>query len=271
MTHAPKPRALILRAAGVNCDLETAYAFERAGASPEAIHVNRLIENPDLLRQYQLLAVPGGFSYGDDISAGKILANQLVHHLRDALHAFRDAGKPMIGICNGFQVLIKTDLLPGPVGGRDGQTATLTHNDCGHYVDRWIRLSARSGKCVWTAGIEDFDCPMAHGEGKFVPANEAVRKALWDDDRVALVYVNPDGSPAGGAFPHNPNGSVDDIAGVCDASGLVLGLMPHPERYLSPLQHPAWTRLPRLPEDAPGLTIFRNAVAHASTAVGAGV
>lgn len=270
-TAAHKPRALVLRAAGVNCDLETAHAFERAGASADAVHVNRLIDDPSVLADYQLLAVPGGFSYGDDISAGKILANQLVHHLRDALHAFRDAGKPMIGVCNGFQVLIKTDLLPGPAAGHDGQTATLTNNDCGHYLDRWVRLAPRSKKCVWTAGIGDFDCPMAHGEGKFVPADESVRQALWDDDRVALVYVKPDGSPAAGEFPHNPNGSVDDVAGVCDASGLVLGLMPHPERYLSPLQHPAWTRLERLPDEGQGLLLFRNAVRRAAEGVGAGV
>lgn len=266
-----QPRAIVLRAAGVNCDRETAHAFELAGAAADAVHVNRLIDRPALLNEYQILAVPGGFSYGDDISAGKILANQLMHHLREPLHAFRDAGKPVLGVCNGFQVLIKTDLLPGPVPGHDGPPATLTNNDCGHYVDRWVRLSPRSRKCVWTAGVEDFDCPMAHGEGKFVPADDAVRQALWDDDRVALVYVKPDGSPAGGAFPDNPNGSVDDIAGVCDASGLVLGLMPHPERYLSPLQHPAWTRLARLPDEGPGLRLFRNAVRHARGAVGAGV
>jgi phosphoribosylformylglycinamidine synthase len=271
MNTGRSPRAMVLRAAGVNCDLETAHAFELAGARAQDVHVNRLIESPAMLEEFQILAIPGGFSYGDDISAGKILANQLMHHLRDALHAFRDAGKPIVGICNGFQVLIKTDLLPGPVQGQDGPPATLTNNDCGHYVDRWVRLSPRSKKCIWTSGVQDFDCPMAHGEGKFVPASDAVRRALWDDDRVALVYVKPDGSPAAGQFPHNPNGSVDDIAGVTDSSGLVLGLMPHPERHLTPLQHPAWTRLEHLPDDGPGLRLFRNAVAHARDRVAAGV
>ncbi len=266
-----KPNTLILRAAGVNCEAETAHAFELAGASAQIVHVNRLIENPALLDAFQLLAVPGGFSYGDDISAGKILANQLMHHLGEGLYTFRNAGKPIIGICNGFQVLIKTDLLPGPVGNRAGQTATLTNNDSGRYHDRWVRLASKSKKCVWTTGVEDFDCPMAHGEGKFVPANETTRNALWDDDRIALVYVKPDGSPAAGVGPHNPNGSIDDIAGVCDASGLVFGMMPHPERFTSPLQHPAWTRLKALPEEGAGLVIFRNAVRHARNAVGAGV
>lgn len=266
-----KPRTLILRAAGTNCESETAYAFELAGSSPTVLHVNRLLESPGLLDDFQLLAIPGGFSYGDDISAGKIFANQLMHHLRDPLHAFRDAGKPVIGICNGFQVLIKTDLLPGPVGQRGGQTATLTNNDCGRYVDQWVRLSARSRKCVWTAGIDDFDCPLAHGEGKFVPADESTRKALWDDDRIALVYVRPDGSAAAGDSAYCPNGSTDDIAGVCDSSGLVFGLMPHPERHLSPLQHPAWTRLTSLPAEGAGLAVFRNAVTHVREAVAAGV
>lgn len=266
-----KPRTLVLRSAGTNCDAETAHAFELAGAEAETVHVNRLIERPSILESFQLLAVPGGFSYGDDISAGKILANQIMHHLREPLHAFRDAGKPVIGICNGFQVLIKTDLLPGPVDGQEGQPATLTNNDCGRYMDRWVRLATRSKKCVWMAGIEAFDCPMAHGEGKFVPASDAVRRALWEDDRVAVVYVRPDGSPADGAFPDNPNGSVDDIAGVCDASGLVLGLMPHPERFVSPMQHFAWTRLDELPAEGAGLRVFRNAVRHAAAGVGAGV
>src|SRR5579859_5288501 len=149
-----KPKAMILRTAGTNCDGETAYAFELAGAQTEKVHVNRLIEQPHLLSQYQLLAFPGGFSYGDDIAAGRILANQITHHLHDALHRFVESGKPVIGICNGFQVLVKTDLLPGPLGGRSGQTCTLTNNGCGRFVDRWIRLTGRSRKCVWTTGIE---------------------------------------------------------------------------------------------------------------------
>ena len=253
-----KPRVFILRTAGTNCDGETAHAFERAGAAPEFVHINRLLENRGQLRDFQILALPGGFSYGDDIAAGKILANQITNHLRDAIVEFVAAGKPVIGICNGFQVLVKTDLLPGPLAGRTGQTATLTNNDNGRFTDRWISLSppappAKPSKCIWTQGLEPLDLPIAHGEGRFVPATEGIRKAMWDSGQVALVYAN--GS--------NPNGSVDDIAGVCDATGLVFGLMPHPERYVEPFQHPAWTSQQPLPSVGRGLRIFENAVGHA--------
>jgi phosphoribosylformylglycinamidine synthase len=250
-----KPKTLILRTAGTNCDGETAYAFERAGATCEKLHVNRLLESPNLLEGFQILAIPGGFSYGDDIAAGRIFANQIRHHLIDAMRKFVEAGKPIIGICNGFQVLVKTELLPGPIGGREGQTCTLTNNDGGRFIDRWIKLSPRGRKCIWTSGLETIELPIAHGEGKFVPADDAVRRALWDDDHVALIYEGD-----------NPNGSIDDIAGICDETGLVFGLMPHPERHVDAMQHPAWTRrLARegsLPEEGQGLAVFRNAVLH---------
>ncbi len=302
-----KPRTLILRTAGTNCDGETAFAFELAGALSELLHINRLLERPRLLDQFQILAIPGGFSYGDDIAAGRILANQITHHLRDVLRHFVDTDRPVIGICNGFQVLVKTDLLPGPLGGRSGQTCTLTHNDCGRFIDRWVRLAPQTSKCIWTAGLGEaeetaggmvvqrtastvddgdtimrsavgtIELPIAHGEGKFVPADDAVRQALWDNGQVALTYATENGSSAGGRFPDNPNGSVDDIAGVCDASGLVFGLMPHPERHVDPLQHPAWTRSTwtragkALPSQGEGLRVFANAIRHVQMGVGAGV
>ena len=251
-----KPKTLILRTAGTNCDGETAYAFEKAGATVEKLHVNRLLENSALLDDYQILALPGGFSYGDDIAAGRILANQIRHHLADAMRRFVDAGKPIIGICNGFQVLVKTELLPGALGGKTGQTCTLAHNDSGRFIDRWVELEARGKKCIWTAGVGELELPIAHGEGKFVPADEAVRSELWANDQVALVYRSD-----------NPNGSTDDIAGVCDSTGLVLGLMPHPERFVDRLQHPAWTRRGDLPQEGLGLQIFRNAVQHVTAAL----
>jgi phosphoribosylformylglycinamidine synthase len=266
-----RPKTLILRTAGTNCDGETAHAFELAGASAEAVHLNRVLDNPAILRDYQLMALPGGFSYGDDIAAGRIFANQIVHHLRDAFDEFVGAGKPIMGVCNGFQVLVKTDLLPGSVGGRTGQSCTLTSNDCHRFVDRWVHLLPRPSRCIWTAGMDQpIELPIAHGEGKFVPASESVRAALHESQQIALIYATKSGEPAHGAFPDNPNGSVDDIAGVCDITGLVFGLMPHPERFVRSFQHPSWTRQRQAGEGV-GLRVFRNAVQYVQTAVGAGV
>jgi phosphoribosylformylglycinamidine synthase subunit PurQ / glutaminase len=266
-----KPTALILRSAGTNCDDETAHAFELAGAHAQKMHINQLLHDPAALLRYQMLAIPGGFSYGDDIAAGRILANQIAHHLHDELHRFVELGRPVIGICNGFQVLVKTDLLPGPVAGRTGQTVTLTHNSCGHFVDRWVKLASRSGKCIWTRRIDELQLPIAHGEGRFVPSDESIRQSLWDHDQIALVYAAADGSAAAGHFPDNPNGSCDDIAGICDESGLVLGLMPHPERYVDAIQHPAWTRQRTSMTHGAGRQIFVNAVVHVEETCAVGI
>jgi len=262
--HRPtvKPPVLILRAAGVNCDVETAHAFALAGGECESIHVNRLLERPAELDRFSILAFPGGFSFGDDIAAGRILANLIRHHLSDALRRFIAAGKPVIGICNGFQVLIKTGLLPGGTDGGPRQTCTLAHNSHGRFIDRWVHLRAEAGPCVWTRGIDRLELPIAHGEGRFVAADESAIEALKARGQVALRYSTPDGAPAAGRFPDNPNGSTDDIAGVCDPSGLVFGLMPHPERHVDPTQHPAWTARAGLPAEGDGLAVFRNAVEH---------
>ena len=263
------PVALVMRAAGTNCDRETAHALELAGFNVRLLHVNRLLENRGLLHDHQLLAIPGGFSYGDDISAGRILANQITQHLAEHLHRFVEAGKPILGVCNGFQVLVKTELLPGSA---TGQTCTLTDNNCGRFIARWICVKPQSTRCIWTAGVDPMELPIAHGEGRFVCGDESVRRALHANDQIALTYTRPDGSPAGGEEPFNPNGSVDDIAGICDQTGLILGLMPHPERFVSQLQHPAWTSQSVEPSsDGPGLKLFRNAFHHVIEAVGAGV
>jgi phosphoribosylformylglycinamidine synthase subunit PurQ / glutaminase len=277
--RAAGPTVLVLRAAGTNCDAETATAFELAGFRVQVLHFNRVLENPKALAHAHVLAIPGGFSYGDDIAAGRIWASRLSQHLREPIADFVAAGKPVIGICNGFQVLVQTDLLPGPIAGATGQTCALTTNDCGHFIDRWIRVVPRSRKCIWTSGVEPMDLPVAHGEGKLVPLNDRVRQALWQQDQVALVYAKAGMSePATEIFPDNPNGSVDDVAGICDSTGLVFGLMPHPERHVSALAHPAaWSRSVRLLDEqaalsgGAGMNIFRNAFRYIEAALPAGV
>jgi phosphoribosylformylglycinamidine synthase len=222
--------------------METQYALEQAGFAAQRVHVFRLMENPAALRDYQFLVIPGGFSYGDDVAAGKILANQMLHRLADGLNEFIAAGKLALGICNGFQIMIKSGLLPEARVSTDvaHRGATLAWNDCGRFVDRWIHLRADSDKCVFLPKGEVICLPIAHGEGKFVPRDDTVLNALRTGDQVALRYVDKNGQT--GAFPVNPNGSVDDIAGICDPSGRVMGLMPHPERFVEITQHPQWTR-----------------------------
>lgn len=243
------PRVLVLRAPGSNCDAETAFAFERAGASADVAHVNRWLEAPQLADQYQVLCVPGGFSYGDDVAAGRIFANQLRHHLADSLATFRDAGKLILGVCNGFQVLIKSGLLDSDDAA--GQGATLTWNAGGRYLDRWVDLTTSGDRCVFLSGVGRMQLPIAHAEGQFRARDEATLDRLERGGQLVLRYVD------GG----NPNGAQRDVAGICDESGRVFGLMPHPERYIDPTQHPQWTRRPPQTEGE-GLQLFRNAVRY---------
>ncbi len=250
-----QPRILILRAPGANCDRETEFAFERAGGRPERVHINRIREQPSLLERYQVLVIPGGFTYGDDVAAGKILASQLSHFLGDALRRFRDAEKLILGVCNGFQVLLKAGLLFPP--DEDGPIATLTANDNGRFEDRWVYLQAHPGKCPFLDGYDRLHVPVAHGEGKFVCREPWFLKGLEQSGQIVLRYVDGNGRP--GPFPVNPNGSAGDVAGLCDPTGRVLGLMPHPERHVLPTQHPRWTRL-GLAEEGDGFRLFRNAV-----------
>lgn len=259
----PTPRVLVLRSPGTNCDDETAEAFRLAGAAPERVHVNRLVECPSLLDAYQALCLPGGFSYGDDISAGRVLGNQLRLRLADALRVFRDAGKLVLGVCNGFQVLIKTGLLD--LEDDRGPLATLTWNDHGRYEARWVHLAATAGECVFLRGIDRLELPIAHAEGK-VAVRDDEALATLAAGRMVLRYVDPEGKAPRG-FPGNPNGSAADAAGLCDATGRVLGLMPHPERFLFATQHPQWTRKRARggfdPHgDGDGLRLFRNAVGY---------
>jgi phosphoribosylformylglycinamidine synthase len=248
-------KALILRAPGSNCDVEAQFAFEQAGAVADRLHINRLRESPQLLLGYQVLVIPGGFTYGDDVAAGKILANQLTHFLGDSIRRFRDSEKLILGICNGFQVLLKAGLLVSP--DEEGPVATLAHNAHGKFEDRWIYLKATAGKCPFLKGLDRLHLPIAHGEGRFVCRMDWQLQGLIQSGQAVLRYVDAAGKPGG--FPVNPNGSQGDIAGICDASGRVMGLMPHPERHVLPTQHPRWTRL-GLASEGDGLAIFRNAV-----------
>jgi phosphoribosylformylglycinamidine synthase subunit PurQ / glutaminase len=247
------PLTLVIRAAGTNCDRELCHAFELAGSKTRTVHVNTLIEQPGLLEQAQLIAFPGGFSYGDDIAAGRIYANLLRHRLLAPLQAAVRRGTPILGVCNGFQVLVKLGLLPDPETGT--QSVTLADNHSGRFTDRWVRLEAVTDSvCVWTQGLKSFDLPIAHGEGRFVARSQEVLDELVSNKQIAIRYASDD----------NPNGSALDIAGVCDRSGLVLGLMPHPERYAHATHHPVWTSMTAaaLAQTPAGLRFFLNAVEH---------
>ena len=257
-----KVRVLILRTAGTNCDGETKFAFESAGAVCDLVHVNKLFKGEFKLADYHILAIPGGFSYGDDIAAGKIIANEFRMRLESDLKKFIADGKLIIGICNGFQILVKAGLLPGSVSSSNGftQTATLMNNDCGKFEDRWIHLKS-SGKSVWTEGIQGvITLPVAHGEGKFVPQSENLLKQLNDNSQIVFRYCSADGGKP--KYPENPNGSVENIAGIADATGRVFGLMPHPERHFLFTQHPSWTRLEKKSKFGDGAKIFENGVKY---------
>ena len=255
------PTTLIIRTAGTNCDAELANAFEQAGASTQSIHIARLIDEPALIESFDLIGFPGGFSYGDDIAAGRIFANRLKHRLLTPLQDAAKRGVPMIGICNGFQVLVKLGLLPDPQLAK--QNCTLADNTSGRFTCKWGPVEeVADSACVWTKGLGSFALPIAHGEGRFTaPAN--ILNQLKANQQVALRYTS--GS--------NPNGSDDDIAGICDPSGVIFGLMPHPERYVTATQHPQWTRQGEgfLDQTMPGLTIFENAVSHVRERATAGV
>lgn len=257
-----KPKALVLRTAGTNCDRETQYALELAGFEAQRIHIFRLMDQPKKLADFQFLVIPGGFSYGDDVAAGKILANQMLHRLSAELNAFLAADKLVLGICNGFQVMIKSGLLPwAKVDSAEAhRDVTLAWNDCGKFEDRWVHLRCDSDKCVFLPAGEIISLPIAHGEGKFVPKNDSILQKLRDGDQMALRYVDADGRP--GPYPINPNGSIDDIAGICDPTGRAMGLMPHPERFIDPTHHPQWTR--HQPKRSDGSLLFERAFEYLS-------
>ena len=251
----PKPRALVLRAPGTNCDEEAAFAWQKAGAEVESWHLGRLIESPEGLDAFQILTLPGGFSYGDDLGSGKILATRLATVLGDPLRKFLDRDGLVLGICNGFQVLVKAGLLPARA---DLGPATLTFNDSGHFESRWVRMLPSPGLSPFLTDDRPIELPVAHGEGKFVLADPSSLVKLEAAGQVVLRYADPEGR-ATSAYPANPNGSIGSVAGLCDPTGRIFGLMPHPERFVDPLHHPRWTR-EGLGTEGDGLRIFRNAV-----------
>ena len=253
-----RPRVLILHATGTNRDREAALACEMAGGCPDIVHVNQLREGSHRLLDYGMLVLPGGFSYGDALGAGRLWSVDLRFVLGESLARFIEDGRPVLGICNGFQALVKAGWLPEPP---DGHTlATLTRNESARFECRWVWLEPDpESSCVFTTSLtERIWCPVAHGEGRFLVAEEQVLTRLRAQRQIALRYVEADGSPA--RYPGNPNGSVDGIAGICNSSGTVLGLMPHPEDHVFPQQHPRWTR----GEDGGlGLQLFANGVRYA--------
>lgn len=256
------PEVCVLVTDGINCDEEMSYAFEVAGGNPDIVHVNQLRSGERRLGDFGILALPGGFSYGDDIKSGKVLANELTSYLGDQMREFTSRGKPILGVCNGFQVLVGTGLLPA---GEPGQRPpiTLTDNQTGRFVCRWIDLSVASSRCLYTDqdGFRELVVPMqvAHGEGR-VFGKQADVQGLERNGQVVFQYATPKGPPANGAFPYNPNGSMHDIAGICDPTGTILGMMPHPERSITAF-HPS--RVRTAPARSAAQILFGNIVAHA--------
>jgi len=253
------PRILVLRAAGTNCDLETAFAFRQVGAETAAIHVNEVVRRPAALAGFHGLAIPGGFSHGDDLGAGTVLGTRIRTRLIDGIRRIVDRGGVVLGICNGFQVLAKTGLVPGFDDSVE-RTVTLAANASNRYEDRWVTLEVTTDRCVFLRAGETYRVPVAHAEGRLLPLDEKVRKRLHADGHVAVRYVGPEGKhPA--PYPWNPNGAVDDIAGLTDATGRILGLMPHPERHQFPWQDTRFHRdgAGAMPD---GLRMFAHAVEH---------
>ncbi len=267
------PRALVLTGYGLNCDLETQHALTLAGFVADRVHISELI-NPEAgqssreLKNYHLLVIDGGFSWGDDHGAGVLLATRLKTKLKTDLEEFIAAGKLIMGICNGFQAMVNMGLLPGFQGHYDQREVALLANDCGNFRDDWVKMRGNPrSPCIFTQAIEWLELPIRHGEGKFY-APEGTLNQLLQNNQVALSYALPSGEAAEGRFPDNPNGSLLDIAGICDPTGRIFGLMPHPEGHYHFTQHPNWTLQKEVRrragkilenEEGAGLKIFQNA------------
>jgi len=249
-------KALVLTGYGLNCDHETVYALKLAGAVPRRVHINALIDGSVNLIDFQILVFGGGFSWGDDHGAGVIQAVRMKTNLGDKILEFIDAGNLVLGICNGFQTLVNLGLLPGFDHDYTRRSVALTFNDCGNFRDDWVTLKVvPESPCIFTRELDLLEFPVRHGEGKFY-ADQTIINRLIDDNQVTVRYAMPDGRPADGKFPFNPNGSVHDIAGICDPSGRIFGLMPHPEAFNHWTNHPDWTQIKEKKKRRQGKTEF---------------
>lgn len=249
-------RALVLYGYGINCERESKYAIEKSGGHADIMHLNRVLESPRLLENYNMLMVPGGFSFGDDLGSGRVFGNKMRFALREPLQEFVKAQKLVLGVCNGFQILVKMGLLPKP---DFEQRVSLIGNNSGRFEDRWVILKAnRESPCIFTKDIDALLLPVRHGEGKFVARDEAVLGELKTGNQVVLQYIDENGKLAG--YPYNPNGSIENIAGICDSSGRIFGLMPHPEAFNMAENCPYWLR--GSVREPLGLRIFKNAVEY---------
>lgn len=261
--HVP---VLIVTGYGLNCEAESTYAWEQAGATPARMHLNDLLEHPEKLRDYAALMFIGGFSYGDHMGSGLVFAHRVRHHLREELQAFIDAGRLVLAVCNGFQIVTKLGLLPGLEKDYFTQTVSLMQNDCGHFQNRWVHLRFEpESPCVFTRGLDLMPLPARHGEGKIFTTDRTVIERIEAQKLAACRYADPATGAATMEFPHNPNGSLNAIAGLCDPTGRIFGLMPHPEAYLFPENHPQWDLQKirgELPARGLGLKIFENAVGY---------
>jgi phosphoribosylformylglycinamidine synthase len=264
------PKACVLTGYGINCDDETRFAFEYAGADARIIHINDIIENRKLLDDFQIFAFPGGFSYGDDTGSGKALANRIINNLYDEFNRFLERDTLMLGICNGFQVMVNLGIVPALEKKIGKPEAALMRNTSSRYISRWVDLKIEKGTpCVFVQGIERLHVPVAHGEGNFYAPHETI-KTLTEKKLIVLRYAKPEGGLAGGEYPYNPNGSVADIAAICDPSGRRMGMMPHPERNIFFIHREDWTLVREKhmregkepPEEGEGLAIFNNAVRY---------
>jgi phosphoribosylformylglycinamidine synthase I len=268
-SQARDVHVLVLAGYGLNCDFESAHAFELAGAVSHRVHINSLIGGDVFLKDYDILVFGGGFSWGDDHGAGVLEAVRLKYNIGDGLQEFIEAGKLILGICNGFQALVNLGLLPGFDGDYETRRVALTFNDCGNFRDDWVTLLSNGrSPCVFTRGIARLELPIRHGEGKFFASRDVMQR-LIDQQQVVLQYATPAGEAAQGRFPYNPNGSVHDIAGICDTTGRIFGLMPHPEAFNHWTNHPDWTWTKALlrrrgdtsePEPTIGIRLLKNGV-----------